>query len=143
MVSVMVEVKKPGSYPMFKGMTAAELVRAAGGFKRDALLKLADLAGYQVENGARVVVQRQDVAIGEAVLKDDHDADVMLMPGDVLTIHQLTGWNDIGASIVIEGEVAHPGSYGFQPGEHLSDVLRRAGGFRSTASPEGAVLTRP
>ena len=61
----------------------------------------------------------------------------------MLTVHQLTGWNDIGASITIEGEVAHPGSYGFQQGEHLSDVLRRAGGFRETAYPEGAVLTRP
>ncbi len=61
----------------------------------------------------------------------------------MLTIHQLTGWNDIGASITIEGEVAHPGSYGFRLGEHLSDLLKRAGGLRSTAYPEGAVLTRP
>ena len=45
-----------------------------------------------------------------------------LKAGDVLTIHQITGWNDIGASITIEGEVAHPGSYGFQEGERLSDV---------------------
>lgn len=143
MVSVRGEVERPGTYPMFKGMSAAELVRTAGGFKRDALVKLADLSSYRIENGARVVVQRQDVAIGDAVLKNDRNADVALKPGDVLTIHQLTGWNDIGASIVIEGEVAHPGSYGFQAGERLSDVLRRAGGFRSTAYPEGAVLTRP
>jgi protein involved in polysaccharide export with SLBB domain len=142
-VSVRGEVQRPGSYPMFKGMTAAALVRAAGGFKRDALVNLADLASYKVESGARVVVRRQDVAIGAAVSKENHTADVVLRPGDVLTVHQLTGWNDIGASIIIEGEVAHPGSYGFQAGEHLSDVLRRAGGFRSTAYPEGAVLTRP
>lgn len=142
MVSVRGEVERPGEYPMFKGMTAAQLVRTAGGFKRDALVDDADLASYQVRNGARVVIQRQDVAIGNAVLKSDHAADVPLQPGDVLTVHQLTGWNDIGASIIIEGEVAHPGSYSFQAGEHLSDVLRRAGGFRTTAYPEGAVLTR-
>jgi protein involved in polysaccharide export with SLBB domain len=142
-VSVRGEVLRPGDYPMFEGMTAAQLIRAAGGFKRDALLDRGDLASYQVANGTRVVVQRQDVAIGDAVLKNDRGADLALKPGDVLTVHQLTGWNDIGASIVIDGEVAHPGSYGFQEGEHLSDVLRRAGGFRSTAYPEGAVLTRP
>ncbi len=142
-VSVRGEVQKPGSYPMFKGMTAAALVHAAGGFKRDALVNVADLASYEVEGGSRVVVRRQDVAIGAAVSKDDHTADVELRPGDVLTVHQLTGWNDIGASIIIEGEVSHPGSYSFQAGEHLSDVLRRAGGFRPTAYPEGAVLTRP
>jgi protein involved in polysaccharide export with SLBB domain len=142
-VSIRGEVERPGTYPLFDGMTASQLVRTAGGFKRDALVQRADLASYQIVEGTRVSTQRRDIAIGDAVLKVDSGADTQLKPGDVLTIHQLTGWNDIGASIVIEGEIAHPGSYGFEEGEHLSDVLRRAGGFRSTAYPEGAVLTRP
>ncbi len=142
-VAVQGEVLRPGTYPLFEGMTAAQLVRAAGGFKRDALLDNADLISYQVTDGSGVKVERQDLKIGAAVLKQDHDADAMLKPGDVLTIHQLTGWTDIGASITIEGEVAHPGSYGFKQGEHLSDLVQRAGGFRATAYPEGAVLTRP
>lgn len=142
-VTVQGEVLRAGSYPLFDGMTAAQLVRVAGGFKRDALLDDADLISYRVANGTEVAVQRRDLKIGEAVLKQDRDADVPLKPGDVLTIHQLTGWNDIGASITIQGEVAHPGSYGFTEGEHLSDILRRAGGIRATAYSEGAVLTRP
>lgn len=142
-VTVQGEVLRPGPYALSEGMTAAQLVRMAGGFKRDALLIDADLISYQVVNGVKVVGERRDLRIGDAVLKDDREADALLKPGDVLTIHQLTGWNDIGASIVIEGEAGHPGSYGFQQGERLSDVLRRAGGFRETAYPEGAVLTRP
>lgn len=142
-VTVQGEVLRPGSYPLFDGMTAAQLVRAAGGFKRDALLDTADLISYQVTGGSDVSVERRDLKIGAAVLKQDHEADRALKPGDILTIHQLAGWNDIAASITIEGEVAHPGNYGFKPGEHLSDVLKRAGGFRETAYPEGAVLTRP
>jgi protein involved in polysaccharide export with SLBB domain len=137
------EVLRPGSYPLFDGMTAAQLVRAAGGFKRDALVDDADLVSYGVGDGTEVTVQRRDIRIGDAVLEQNRDADAPLKPGDILTIHQLTGWNDIGASINIQGEVGHPGSYGFKEGEHLSDVLRRAGGFRDTAYPEGAVLTRP
>jgi protein involved in polysaccharide export with SLBB domain len=137
------EVLRPGSYALSEGMTAAQLVRMAGGFKRDALLGNADLISYQVVNGVKVVGERRDLRIGDAVLKDDREADALLKPGDVLTVHQLTGWNDIGASITIQGEVGHPGSYGFEQGERLSDVLRRAGGFRETAYPEGAVLTRP
>jgi len=142
-VAVRGEVMRPGSYALSEGMTAAQLVRMAGGFKRDALLGDADLISYRVVNGVKIVGERHDLRIGEAVLKDDRDADTALKAGDVLTIHQITGWSDIGASITIEGEVAHPSSYGFQQGEHLSDVLRRAGGFRETAYPEGAVLTRP
>jgi len=142
-VSIQGEVQHPGSYPMFEGMSAAQLVRAAGGFKRDASLKDADLISYHVENDSGITLERRTVSIGAAVLQNDAQSDSHLQPGDVLTVHQLTGWNDIGASILIQGEVAHPGSYGFTEGEHLSDVLRRAGGFRSTAYPEGAVLTRP
>ena len=141
-VTVSGEVLRPGAYPMSAGMTAAQLVRMAGGFKRDALLTDADLMSYRVVNGTEVAGVRTDLRIGDAVLKGDAAADVPLMPGDALTVHQVTGWDDIGSSIIIEGEVGHPGNYGFQQGEHLSDVLRRAGGLRDTAYPVGAVLTR-
>jgi protein involved in polysaccharide export with SLBB domain len=142
-VTVRGEVQRPGSFALSEGMTAAQLVRMAGGFKRDALLSKADLISYQVVNGVKALEERRDLRIGDAVLKENREEDAPLKPGDVLTVHQITGWNDIGASITIEGEVGHPGSYGFQQGEHLSDLLRRAGGFRETAYPEGAVLTRP
>ncbi len=141
-VTIRGEVLRPGLYPLSQNMTAAELVRMAGGFKRDAWLQDADLMSYRIVNGSAIVSQRTDVQIGDAVVKNASDADVALKASDVLTVHQITGWNDIGASIVIEGEVAHSGSYGFREGEHLSDLLRRAGGFRETAYPEGAVLTR-
>src|SRR5262249_49386741 len=52
------------------------------------------------------------------------------------------GWNDIGSSITVKGEVAHPGTYGIRPGERLSSVLERAGGFGPLAYPYGTVLTR-
>jgi protein involved in polysaccharide export with SLBB domain len=141
-VEIRGEVLRPGTYPLSQKMTASELVRIAGGFKRDALVETADLISYRVVNGTKVEGQRSDVRIADAVERGDATADRDLKPGDVLTIHQITGWNDIGASITIEGEVAHPGSYGFQDGERLSEVLRRAGGFRETAYPTGAVLTR-
>jgi protein involved in polysaccharide export with SLBB domain len=141
-VTVGGEVLRPGMYSLSQGMTAAQLVRMAGGFKRDALLTDADLTSYTIVGGTKVVSERVSVRIGDAVSHNDRSADVLLKPGDVLTLHQLTGWNDIGSSITIEGEVSHPGSYGFQQGERLSSILRRAGGFRDTSYPAGAVLIR-
>jgi protein involved in polysaccharide export with SLBB domain len=141
-VEVRGEVLHPGIYPMPAGMTAAQLVRMSGGFKRDALLETADLISYDILDGRKIESHRSDVRIGDAVQRDDPKADTELKPGDVLTVHQITGWSDIGATMMIEGEVSHPGSYGFQEGEHLSDVLRRAGGFREIAYPAGAVLVR-
>ena len=136
------EVLRPGNYALSHGMTAAQLVRMAGGFKRDALLTDADLTSYQVEAETKVVIDRKSIRIGDAVDHPNSGDDVPLKPGDVLTVHQLTGWNDIGASITLEGEIAHAGTYGFEQGERLSSILRRAGGFRTTSYPAGAVLIR-
>jgi protein involved in polysaccharide export with SLBB domain len=136
------EVLRPGTFPLSKGMTAAQLVRMAGGFKNDALVDSADLTSYTVTGGTKVVGNLVSVPIGAAVNGTDHSGDVVLKPGDILTIHQITGWGDIGEAVTIEGQVAFPGSYGFKEGERLSSILRRAGGFRETAYPAGAVLTR-
>jgi len=54
----------------------------------------------------------------------------------------LPGWNDLGASIIVKGEVKHPGTYGIRPGERLSSILERAGGFQPSAYPYGALLER-
>ncbi len=62
--------------------------------------------------------------------------------GDVLTIRQLSGWQDLGATIEVKGEVAHPGGFGIEPGERLSSIIARAGGFLSSAYPAGAILER-
>ena len=136
------EVLRPGTFPLSKGMTAAQLVRMAGGFKNSALRDNADLTSYTITGGTKVVGTRASIRIGDAVSGVDAGADVPLKPGDVLTIHEITGWKDIGQSVTIEGQVAFPGNYGFVDGERLSSVLQRAGGLRESAYPAGAVLVR-
>ncbi|HZP06371.1 MAG TPA: SLBB domain-containing protein [Terracidiphilus sp.] len=141
-VTILGEVLRPGVYPLSANMTAAQLVRMAGGFKRDALLESADLTSYDVVNGSGIAGNLATVRIGAAVSKSDAQADVQLKPGDILMIHQMTGWNEIGQSVSVVGQVKYPGSYGFKEGERLSSVLRRAGGFLPAAYPMGAVLVR-
>lgn len=135
------QVLRPGEYPLAQGMTAAGLVEMAGGFNRSAFRKVADLSSYVVQDGQRVMIEHRAIDIGKA-LGGDKEADMALKPGDVVTVRQLTGWNDIGASVTVKGEVLYSGKYSIQEGERLSSVLKRAGGFRSTAYPAGAVLER-
>ena len=125
-VQVHGEVLHPGTYALSQGMTVAQLVRLAGGFNRSALLDEADLASYDVKDGRQVLSRRDTVKIGEAVRDVHSGADVLLKPGDVLTIHQISGWNDIGASVSLVGEVTYSGPYGIQEGERLSSVLKHA-----------------
>lgn len=140
-VSIYGEVLRPGEYPLSDGMSAADLLRLAGGFKRGAYQDRADLSSYAVIEGDHVELEHRTVAIGRA-LAGEPDTDVRLKPGDVLTIGQIGGWNDIGGAVTVNGEVMHPGRYGIQQNERLSSVLKRAGGFSPLAYPYGAVLER-
>ena len=140
-VYVFGEVVKPGEYPLGEDAKASDLIRMAGGFTRGALQDQADLVRYGIKDGQRVVGDRRLVAIGKAI-EGDLSADVGLRNGDVLTVRQVVGWNDIGASVKVTGEVMYPGGYGILPHDRLSTVLRRAGGFRDTAYPAAIVLER-
>jgi polysaccharide biosynthesis/export protein len=140
-VYVQGEVGKPGRYPLTTNMTIADLIRVGGGLKPSADTELADLTHYQWQKQGELSGQHQPIVIS-AVLSGDPNANRTLSNGDVVTIRQLPGWNDIGASISVKGEVKHPGTYGIRPGERLSSVLQRAGGFQSDAYVYGAVLER-
>lgn len=140
-VTVSGEVLRPGEYPLSKGMTAADLLRAAGGFNRSAYREQAELGSYEVEAGQKVLLERQTIAMSEA-LAGDASADVALKPGDELMVRKLSGWTEIGSAVTLNGEVVHPGKYAIQAGERLSSVIRRAGGFRPEAYPAAAVLQR-
>ncbi len=135
------EVARPGRYPLTAEMHIADLIRAAGGLKPSADTKIADLTHYSWQDDKQVSGKQQRIALAE-VMTNDPDHNLVLNNGDVLTVPQVAGWNDLGASISIRGEVVHPGSYGIRPGERLSSVLSRAGGFAPAAYPYGALLLR-
>lgn len=140
-VEVQGEVPRPGKYPLGRNMTATELVRLAGGLNRSAYTQLAELTRYDIQQGTKVESEHIPIKIGEA-LSGEPDTDMRLRSGDVLTVKQLSGWKDIGATVKLDGEVVHPGTYGIQEGERLSDVLARAGGLRADAYTYGTIFER-
>jgi protein involved in polysaccharide export with SLBB domain len=140
-VTIKGEVARPGRFPLTSNMRVQDLINTAGGLKRSADNQVADLTRYAEGDNPSAPRETSTVPLKEA-LKGDIDTNLQLRDGDVLTIRQSPGWNDIGATISIRGEVEHPGSYGIQPGEKLSSVLERTGGFTAQAFPYGAVLMR-
>jgi protein involved in polysaccharide export with SLBB domain len=122
-------------------MAVADLIRVGGGLKPSADTDTADLIKFQYSGQTKLTGQQESIALS-AALAGNGQSNIQLHNGDVLTIRQLPGWNDLGASIAVKGEVKHPGTYGIRPGERLSSVLERAGGFGPDAYPFGAVLQR-
>jgi protein involved in polysaccharide export with SLBB domain len=135
------EVARPGRYPLTRNMRISDLILAAGGLKQSADTQSADLTHYVWKDDTQVMGQQEEIPLA-AALNSDSNKDETLSNGDVLAVRQVPGWDDLGASITLRGEVVHPGSYGIRPGERLSSVLLRAGGFGPGAYPYGAVLMR-
>src|SRR5205823_1880279 len=104
---------------------------------RDVLDKKAEAPGLQPFDTIRIFGRYEADAPKVSIY-----GEVLLKPGDVLTVSQLGGWGNIGGAITVNGEVLHPGRYGIQEGEKLSAILKRAGGFLPEAYPYGAVLER-
>ena len=137
-VEITGEVAKPGRYPFTGNMHVEDLIRAAGGLKRSADTNMADLTRYAASGGSAEQLQISLASLNNGNATED----VPLRSGDVLAIRQVPGWNNIGAAVKVSGEVNHPSTYGIEPGERLSTVLERAGGYTKEAYPYGAVLMR-
>ncbi len=135
------EVAKPGRYPLTTNMHVEDLIRVGGGLKRSADHVKADLTRYAEGDLPRNSTESIPIELS-AVMTGNASENILLKDGDVLSIRQSPGWNDIGASVTVRGEVQHPGSYGIRPGERLSSLLQRVGGFSAEAYPYGAVLMR-
>jgi len=84
--------------------------------------------------------------LGKAVLQKDPTHNLVLQPGDVVTILSST---DVQLPserktrmVRIEGEVAAPGVYQTKPGETLTQLLQRVGGLTPQAYLFGTEFTR-
>ncbi|MBZ5540983.1 MAG: SLBB domain-containing protein [Acidobacteriia bacterium] len=135
------EVDKPGRYPWAENMRVSDLIRSAGGVKRSAATETVDLTRYPLSESGPVAGEHHAVNLA-AALAGDTAQDLPLRDGDVLSVPQIAGWNDVGATITVRGEVRNPGVYGIRPGERLSSVLQRAGGLLPTAYPGATLFER-
>jgi protein involved in polysaccharide export with SLBB domain len=135
------DVPNPGRYPLSSGMHVEDLLHLAGGLKPSADAQSAVLTHHEGDKTGPAGIESVNVNL-TAVMTGHESENRVLANGDVLTIRESPGWHDLGASVTLRGEVQHPGTYGIGPGESLSSVLEKAGGFTSQAYPYGTVLTR-
>lgn len=139
-VSVRGLVNDPGDYPLTKGMRVKDLIIAGGGLAESAYELSAELNRFDVVGGEYHEINHYTV-LQNQLPGNNATLDFRLQAYDQLQIKQLPLWVE-KQTIDIRGEVKFPGSYTFRRGEHLADVLKRAGGLTEQAFPNGAVFTR-
>lgn len=138
------EVNLPGQYVYADSMQLEDLILIAGGLKDAASLKHVEIA-RRIRNKAdssdtrMSIIQQFDI---NADLGSSPGAAFNLQPFDEVVIRKAPAYME-QANVEIGGEVLYPGQYAINSKrERISDVLRRAGGLRPEAYPEGAVLLR-
>ena len=141
LVYVKGDVASPGRYPLSPNMRVEDLVQVAGGLKPSADPHSAILSHSDDAQPGTGKIENLTINLAEA-MSGQPDENRLLSNGDVLTVRQNAAWHDLGATVTVQGEVEHPGTYGIRPGESLSSVLQKAGGFTPQAYPYGLVLTR-
>lgn len=84
--------------------------------------------------------------LGKAVIERDPAHDLLLQPGDVVTVFSRTDIrNPVGKQtrlVTVEGEIAAPGIYQAEAGESLRQMLQRAGGLTPQAYLYGLEFSR-
>jgi len=137
--SISGEVYRPGEYRFAPGMKLSELLDAAGGPRKNAYLKNAELTRRYVDQTG---MQTEKIGIDlEKVFANDPAQDIELRDYDHLIV-RLIPQLEFDRVAIIAGEVRFPGVYPINKGDTLSSLIERAGGFTDRAYLRGAVFTR-
>ena len=159
-VSILGEVKNPGSFPLAAGMTAQDLVLVAGGFTALADPNIAELS--RLSDGVEfsdVLATTTEIMFGRdlpssldrfegnpapSTARSDAEsaAALPLRDGDRIFVRRLQGMRG-GGLVGVEGEVMFPGSYPLELRDtRVSSLVNRAGDLTPAASIQGARLRR-
>jgi protein involved in polysaccharide export with SLBB domain len=143
-------VRKSGQYAYHEGMTVRDLVLQAGGLEQSALLNEAKIARLPDNRTGAETAREFSVPLDSSYLFErgangqyagppglpapaGPTPDVQLKPYDNVLILRQPGW-ELQRTVMVSGEVRFPGRYTLlNKNEHISDILKRAGGL----TPEG------
>lgn len=150
-VMIQGRVKQPGTYPLYVGMTAADLIFLAGGFLEGIYIARADISRQPGEDAPREIkAQIESISlvthaadtVGIDFPLDSPARQFRLRHRDILTVFTDPRFTP-QAQVNIQGEVKFPGMYSLlSENETLTSLIERAGGILPTAYIEGALLTR-
>jgi Periplasmic protein involved in polysaccharide export len=130
-------VQGPGIYLVGPDADIRSLLAAAGGVSRRADQSTVEIISTTVDAGTgKSSTERRTLA-----LADTADAAFIVSPRDQVRVNEVYTAATSG-SVTVQGQVRNGGTYRIMRGEHLSELLRRAGGLTETAYPYGTVFLR-
>ncbi|MBQ9656894.1 MAG: SLBB domain-containing protein [Prevotella sp.] len=144
-VTISGEVLYPGVYRFAENETVEDLILQAGGPTDAASLVKVDVA-RRVSNPMAMEAEDQIAQTFSFKLSPDFSIadqpDFKLQPFDEVYVRRSPNYSE-QQNVTIEGEVQFEGTYALaNKGQHLSDLIKQAGGLTKRAYPKGAKLLR-
>ncbi|RPI77885.1 MAG: polysaccharide biosynthesis protein, partial [Desulfobacteraceae bacterium] len=140
-VTIKGEVRNPGMYRLYTGMTIKELIFQAGNLTDKAYLEKVDLVRIDKGGGsARTVKMTKSL---QKVLQNAGEDNLELQRNDAVYVRSIPQYTQaLERKVSLEGEFCFPGEYVFSEGERLETVIRQAGGLTGEGYAFGAVFLR-
>lgn len=130
-------VRGPGLYLIGSNVDIRSVLEAAGGVMQWADRRAVEVISTVVDtDSGKSQTDRKTVS-----LLDASSENFFIAPHDGIRVQEVYTKVGIG-SVTVQGEVHQAGTYQIVRGEHLSDVLQRAGGLTEDAYPYGTVFLR-
>ena len=140
-VEIFGNVKKPGRYDSYRGMTLTDLIVLAGGLNDSASTENIEVARLDTTS-SNIYSTEFKVNLPRDYWTVNDTNDFKLQDYDRVSVMPDSA-KDFEGVVFVSGQVAFPGAYAvLYRGERLKDFVNRAGGFKNTAYTKAMYVLR-
>jgi protein involved in polysaccharide export with SLBB domain len=137
-------VRKPGTYAFSDSLTIKDLVLKGGGFSETANPTTVEIS-RRIKNPD---IKQSDFRQTEVITIDlskglsSVGGETLMQPYDIVNVRSEPGYNNPRV-VYVEGQVMNSGRYVLEAsGERISNLLKRAGGFKGSADSSSITIRR-
>lgn len=127
-ISILGQVRNPGSYQMKESLTLTQAVALAGGFD-----DTADTSMVKIIRGKDEKKETLKIDVDQVLTKESPDVEIR--PNDTIIVEEY-------GRISIMGQVLRPGVYTLKKGLNVVEAIGLAGGFSAVANQNGTRVIR-
>lgn len=140
-VQIAGSVRKPGKYLREENLTLSDLLVMAGGLTEEASYEGIEISRVDTAN-IKIYTSTHKISLARDYWNNAGSQSYILKDLDYVFVPRDPKFGEVRI-IGIFGEVNYPGYYTVQyAGEKISNIVKRAGGLRETAYPEGSLYYR-
>ncbi len=141
-VTIEGNVRKHGKITWRKNLSLRDLLVAVGGISESGDSSNIEIS-RRIRNANIGKANHNESNVFAIDLTKKNREDIILQPFDMIIVKKLPGYSE-QRTVLVLGAVKSPGKYVLEnSGDKITDILKRAGGFRAAADSNSITIRRP